>query len=220
MLILIPLVAEAEKVLSNLCWFPFSLGSKKVEVEGAQLFLDNQTSSRDCGYFDCHTYLEIPPNAIEENEILSVNYGITPSGPFSFPKGYNLCSMVVYVVVRGAILKKPMKLHLPHWYHEDQKFVGDTEEEESPLKCCWSPHTLKNDQNKFLFDNYDKSMYSTSGTAGELLINGNHCLFAIVCKAGVKQVYETHVLRETETSKSVRRLYIVTTFKSYEWRQV
>jgi hypothetical protein len=63
-------------------------------------------------------------------------------------------------------------------------------------------------------------MYRKTGTAGEILINGNHCLFAIVCKAGAQQEYLTHVLRETETSQSVRSLYIVTTFKSLAWRKI
>ena len=175
---------------------------------------------------DNYQYVEVPANAIEDNEIACIHYGITPSGPFSFPDGYKLCSMVVYLVVRGAKLKKPMILHLPHWccVEEAQK----TSPEDTRVKCCLSPHRLQDNQKIFEFSFLKEDSYSSKGTATEIKIFGNSCLFADVCCEAASEYYQAHVFKEQYLEGEpiigelhmARRVRIAITFYSANWQKV
>ena len=111
-------VGNSEHILNSLCWFPFGFRSITVGCDGGKFILENSPDHESEMSTEAFTFLEVPPCAVE-GETAYIHYGITPDGPFSFPDGYKLCSMVVYIIVRGAKLKKPMILQLPHWCCKD-----------------------------------------------------------------------------------------------------
>ena len=160
---------------------------------------------------------------MEEGKTVYIACGITPNGPFSFPDGYKLCSMVVYLSVQGAKLKKPMILHIPHWVS-----VASTQTTNPAkgtlLRCCWAPHTLEEGHKTFEFSCLEEESYKMTSRAGEILINGDNCLFADVILMGtsIDFQYEYHVLREIAPRSDVieKCVRIVITFSSFDWQKV
>jgi hypothetical protein len=133
-----------------LCWFPFPFHNVQVGSKGGLFFLENPAPSTNRDFIDGYTYIEVSPNTVEKDEILCIRYGITPMGSFKFPEGYKLCSMVVYLVVKGANckVKKQIRLHIPHWCSLDSIQLSD-HEEKSYVMSCWSPHILRKNQEMF-----------------------------------------------------------------------
>jgi hypothetical protein len=217
---------EEEGILQKLCWFPFPFDNVQVGSEGGLFFLENAPTPTNRDFIDGYTYIEISPNTLEKDETLCIRFGITPTGPFKFPEGYKLCSMVVYVVVEGAKVKKKMRLHIPHWCSEDSIRLSDCEEE-LHIMSCWSPHILCENQEMFIFKKFSE-MTNKTGTASDIFIDGDHCLFAVVCKKCVQDRYLSHVFKEkkssdwmTTTSSPATRLYkIVVSYASFNWYQI
>ena len=209
--------------MKELCWFPFGIQNVEVGPEGGQFFLGAHQPVDSRRSIDSYTYVEVPAGAVEEGKTVYIDCGITPNGPFSFPDGYKLCSMVVYLSVQGAKLKKPVILHIPHWVS-----VSSTQTtkpaKEALLRCCWAPHTLEEGQKTLEFSCLDKQKCTMTSRAGEILINGDTCLFADIVQMGTSTdfQYEYHVLREIAASNDVieKCVRIVITFSSFLWQKV
>ena len=210
---------DSEKVLDQLCWFPFGLQRIEVGPSGGIFILDTSTptmptvESKHCS--DNSVYIEVPPNAVEPDETLSIHYGVTPDGPFIFPKGYKLCSVAVYIFTLGASLKESLTLHIPHWCSEDS--TQTNAREDALVKSCWSPHTLKRDQQMFEFSVVED--YIPMNGANDIQICGKKCLFANVISEDVEESYQCHVF-EDEVINLTRQLVILVTFESPIWRRV
>ena len=210
---------DSEKVLDQLCWFPFGLQRIEVGAGGGKFVLDTSTpttptvGSEDCS--DNSVYIEVPPNAIEPDETLSIHYGVTPDGPFIFPKGYKLCSVAVYIFTLGPSLKESLTLHIPHWCCEDSTPTNGRED--ALVKSCWSPHTLKRDQEMFEFSFVED--YIAMNGANDIQICGKKCLFADVISEDVEESYQCHVFVD-EVINLTRQLLILVTFESRTWRRV
>jgi hypothetical protein len=216
--------------LKDLCWFPFGFHKAEVGSEGGLICLANLQSRNSTKQgMDNYQYVEVPTNAVEDGDSAYIHYGITPAGPFSFPDGYKLCSMVVYLVVRGAKLKKPMILHLPHWCSVEK--AQTTSSVGTHVKCCSSPHRLRDDQKLFEFSFLKEDNYLSNKTATEIMILGKNCLFADVCCEAEPEYYQAHVFKEQHLQAEpivselslhnmVRRVRIVITFDSANWQKI
>ena len=60
--------------------------------------------------------LLIPNGAILQGQQLQIRYAYLLDGPFSIPEEYDVVSPVLYIDYNTSLLKKPLKLHLNHWY--------------------------------------------------------------------------------------------------------
>jgi hypothetical protein len=216
-------VLTSQLHLKELCWFPFGIQNVEVGPEGGQFFLGAHQPVDSRRSIDSYTYVEVPAGVVEEGKIVYIDYGITPNGPFSLPYGYKLCSMVVYLSVQGAKLKKPVILHIPHWVS-----VASTQTTNPTkgalLRCCWSPHTLEEGQKTFKFSCLEEEAYTMTSKAGEISISGDNCLFAdvIQIRTSTDFQYEYHVLREIAASNDVieKCVRIVITFSSFDWQKI
>jgi hypothetical protein len=197
--------------LREVCWFPFEIQKLEVGHEGGQFILENDQPGTETSL----TYLEVPSLAIEEGEILHIHYGITPDGPFSFPDGYKLCSMVVYIVAQGAKLKKPMFLHVRHWFHE----VGSQKYSFKDARCCRSPHTLDDDAIMFKFSFLQKDISYVTADDGVIEICGGNCLFATVIREDAADSYQCHIFEDKTITHTIR-IAILFTFDSPTWEKI
>lgn len=60
--------------------------------------------------------LFVPSGAIPEGQDLHVRYAVLLDGPFSIPENYVIVSPVLYIDYDTSLVKKPLELHLNHWY--------------------------------------------------------------------------------------------------------
>lgn len=212
---------EKEVILKELCWFPFGVQNVEVGPEGGQFFLGAHQPVDSRQSIDSYTYAEVPAGAVEEGKTVYIDCGITPNGPFSLPDGFKLCSMVVYLSVQGAKLRKPMILHIPHWVSVAS--VQTTNSAKGALlRCCWAPHILEDGQKTFEFSCLEEEKYTMTSRAGEILVNGENCLFANIIQMGtsVDFQYAYHVLREIAASNDEKCIRIVITFSSFDWQKI
>lgn len=108
----------------------------------------------------------------------AVRYAIILDGPFEFPPGYRLASVVVYLNLGTAVLVKPIYLSLADWC--EKKAHMDSEE----LMFMRAPHVLKEGKER----NYQFSMHAMRNTdvlnIDVIQIGESKCLYAKLFQEG------------------------------------
>ena len=116
--------------------------------------------------------LEFPPGTVQKD--ISVRYAIILNGPFLLPAGSKLGSVVIYINMNGSKLAKPVILSLSHWCTRKR---GD---DKDALNFLRAPHTLKKEQQKFVFEVVEEGADLTSNTnVGTLTMREPHCLYCV-----------------------------------------
>ena len=158
--------------------------------------------------------LEFPPGAIEKET--SVKYAIILHGPFVFPAGHNLVSVVVYLNMEGAILLKPVLLYLSHWR------VRKDGEDADDLTFATAPHTLMEGQEHYQFEEQGEADFLTRTNVGILKILEPRCLHCVKGKPGEIARYRaitfTKYIKEEEEEKLLFRVQFMC--DSEEWNKV
>ena len=132
--------------------------------------------------------LEVPPGAVEKET--SVRYAIILHGPFLFPTGYKTSSVVVYINMDGAVLKKAIVLFLSHWCNIDN------EDMEDPVKFFTAPHSVEVGQNYYEFKEQDGAEFNT--TSAILSIMEPQCLHCVKMKKKKQAVYNALCFKKYE----------------------
>ena len=169
---------------------------------------DGGTFKLGCG----DATLKFPPGALERE--ISVHYAIILRGPFVFPAGYKPGSVVVYINMDRAILRKPIQLLLSHWC------VREEESEKETLKFVHAPHTLKAGQEKYTFEEEEEADFTTFPDAGILTIRESHCLFCVQKKGEKIAKYNAIAFSRyiPPDNKQLFRIHLMC--DSQEWNKV
>ena len=154
--------------------------------------------------------LELLPNAVDPGTTVDVRYSVIVDGPFKLPSGYQRGSMVVYVVVEGGKLTKPMTLHLPHWLQ-----CSDP----SLVKCCRAPHSLEAGEEEYSFSLLSEECYKITETGSIIEVDGENCLFTVARREGVKECYQYQMFKK-RLSDQEKDICIYVTFATITWRKV
>lgn len=120
--------------------------------------------------------LQFPPGAVTKETY--VRYGIILHGPFEFPAGYRMASVVVYLNLGTVTLVKPIYLSLADWC--EKKAHIDNEE----LMFIRAPHVLKEGkERKYQFSLH--AMRNTDVVSVDVLqIAESKCLYTKVLDEG------------------------------------
>ena len=156
-------------------------------------------------------YIEIPQNAfVAENQ--DVHCALIIHGPFLPPSGYQFASPIVYISFDTTHNRKPITLHLPHWYGgeiEDQT-VDD-------LTFVMAPHSLKDGEATYQFEPFPGGEFLNH--EGYLPITGHNSLFAIAFKdRGKSSYYATSLAKEEEKGHICND--VVITYAHPVWKEV
>ena len=156
--------------------------------------------------------LEVPPGTVEKETL--VRYAIILHGPFVVPAGCKLASVIIYLNMDGATLRKPVVLYLSHWCSWKE---GDGEES---LKFLRASHTLEVGQHKYVFEELEERDFTTRTDGGILSISQPQCLYCVEVKKHVKIArYNAITFAKGITSgEFVFRIQIMC--DSWEWNKV
>ena len=154
--------------------------------------------------------LELPSDAVDPGSTVDVRYSVIVDGPFKLPSGYQRGSMVVYVVVEGGKLAKPMTLHLPHWLQ-----CSDP----SLVKCCRAPHSLEAGKKEYSFALLSEKCFKITETGSMIEVDGENCLFTVAWEEGVKERYQYQMF-EKRLSEQEKDICIYVTFATITWSKV
>ena len=157
--------------------------------------------------------LEFPPGTVAEN--ISVRYAIILNGPFLLPAGSKLGSVVVYINMNGSKLAKPVILTLSHWCIRKE---GD---DKGTLNFLRAPHTLKGEQQKFVFEVVEEGADLTSHTnVGTLTIREPQCLYCVNTGKENTARYSAITFSQLSPSDDTLVFRIQLSCASVEWNEV
>ena len=156
--------------------------------------------------------LEFPEGAIVKET--SVRYAIILHGPFVFPAGHNLVSVVVYLNMEGAILMKPVLLYLSHWCIRKD---GDDAED---LMFATAPHTLMEGQEHYQFKEQGEADFITRTNVGILKILEPRCLHCVKGKPGEIARYRAITFTKYIIPEETLLFRIQLMCDSPEWNEV
>ena len=196
-----PLFIESsdEVILKELCYLATGIQQLHIGPDGGNFTLGSGDAS-----------LEFPPGALKKET--AVHCAITLHGPFVFPTGCKLASVVVYINMDGATLVKPVCLKLSHWCSREK-------EGGSSLKFLRAPH-VPGAGKKYLFKELEGGDFTTHANVGTLTIPEPQCLYCIEMKD--EEVARYNALTFQRCGESVSALYfrIQLTCDSKEWNEV
>ena len=159
-----------ETSLERLCYMATGIKQLRVFPPGGTFKLGNGGAS-----------LEVPQGAIEKET--TVRYAIILHGPFVFLAGHKLVSVVVYLNMDGAILLKPVLLHLSHWC------IKEEGEDQDTLKFATAPHILPSGQQYYNFEEQEEANFTTHTNVGILKISEPQCLHCVEAKVETSALY-------------------------------
>ena len=124
--------------------------------------------------------LSAPPGVVASGETVVIMYGVIPSGPFVFPDGLELASVLIYLDCNDKeMLQKPLSLSLKHCIR------GDNEVLQNSLCFVKALHTPQD--GSFVFESKSNAVFdSESGT----LEFTDFCFKAICVKNACKEIEE------------------------------
>ena len=190
-----------EVVLQQLCYMATGLKQLLVSPDGGTFKLGSGDAS-----------LEFPPGAVVKGT--SVRYAIILHGPFVFPAGHNLGSVVVYLNMDGATLMKPVLLYLSHWCIKGE---GD---DTDASHFATAPHTLLEGQDHYLFEEQEKADFTTHTNVGILKILQPQCLHCVKGKPGKIARYRAITFTQYIPSEDILLFRIQLMCDSVEWNEV
>ena len=124
--------------------------------------------------------LSAPPGVVASGETVELMYGVIPSGPFVFPDGFELASVVIYLDSNNKEkLQKPLSLSLKHC------ITGDDEVLQNSLCFVKASHTPQD--GSFVFKSRSDAVFdSESGT----LEFTDFCFKGICVKKACEEIEE------------------------------
>ena len=154
--------------------------------------------------------MEVPPGAVSTSAKVKMHYAIIPSGPFTFPEGYQFGSPVVYIYYDSRRVTKPLALHLPHWY-------GGEDHARDGLSFAVAPHSHTG-RGVYHFQLLAGRKFPVSSHYGVIEIDGHCSLFTKVYKLGAPVNCQAICLEKEEGRETV--CDIAVTYASPYWRKV
>ena len=196
-----PVLIESpdEVLLKEFCYLATGVQQLHVGPDGGNFTLG-------CG----DASLEFPAGALKKET--AVHFAIILHGPFVFPDGCKLGSVVVYINLDGATLVKPVCLSLSHWCSREEE-GGKT------LKFLRAPH-VPGAGKKYLFKELEEGDFTTHANMGILTIPEPQCLYCV--EMNDEEVARYNALKFQSNEKSGSPLYfrIQLTCDSKEWNEV
>ena len=111
--------------------------------------------------------LHVPNDALLQCQELNIKYATLLDGPFCIPEEYYIVSPVLYIDYDTTLVKKPLELHLNHWYAgEDRK---------KTMAFLKAPHVASKD-GLFHFKKFCSSSFLDDKPFGVLKLENNLCL--------------------------------------------
>lgn len=157
--------------------------------------------------------LAFPPGAVQEET--TVRYALILHGPFMFPPEYIPVSVVVYINMEGAILMKPIQLFLSHWCNIEE---GDDKDD---LKFATAPHTLREGQKYYEFEEQKEADFTTHTNMGILKISEPQCVHCVRGKPGMIAKYRAITFTRVDSSHKQTLLFKIQLMcDSNEWNKV
>ena len=192
-----------EALLQQLCYMATGIKQLLVSTDGGRFTLGSGDAS-----------VEFPPGAVEKET--SVRYAIILHGPFVFPAGYKPGSVVVYLNMDGATLKKPVLLFLSHWCIREEGDDKDT------LKFLRAPHTLEAGQQKYVFQEQEEQKvdFTTHTNVGVLKIQDPQCLHCVETTNEKVARYSAITFSQYIPSEETLLFRIQLMCDSREWNEV
>ena len=193
-----------EALLQQLCYMATGIKQLFIGPDGGTFKLGSGDAS-----------IEFPPGAVLKET--PVRYAIILHGPFVFPAGYKPGSVIVYLNIRGASLKKtPVLLYLSYWSIKEE---GD---EEGTLKFLRAPHTLKAGQQKYAFEEQEAkdTDFTTHASLGVLKIWEPQCLYCVEAKEEKMAKYNAVTFSQYIPSQETLLFRIQLMCDSLEWNKV
>ena len=156
--------------------------------------------------------MEFLPGTVKKE--ISIRYAIILHGPFLFPAGDMLGSVVLYLNMDGAILLKPVKLFLSHWCSREEDSDEDT------LTFATSPHTLHAKQQCYEFEEQKEADFITHANIGILEISEPQCLHCVKGKIGRIARYRAVAFSQYIPANDTLLYRIQFMCDSNDWNQV
>ena len=196
-----PVLIESpdEVLLKELCYLATGIQQLRIGPDGGNFPLGSGDAS-----------LEFPLGALKKET--AVHFAIILHGPFMFPAGCKLGSVVVYINMDGATLVKPVCLNLSHWCSREK-------EGGSSLKFLRAPH-VPGTGKKYLFNEQDEGDFTTHANVGILTISEPQCLYCVKMNDEEVARYNALTFQRYEQSGSPLYFRIQLTCNSKQWNKV
>ena len=156
--------------------------------------------------------LKFPPGAVAKET--SIHCAIILCGPFVFPTGYQLASVVLYINMDGVVLLEPAELLLAHWCLKEE---GD---DEDVLKFVEAHHTLGKGQKCYEFEKQEEADFSTHDNVGILKIAEPQCLHCVAAKTEMIARYRAVTFTQYLPTVHTLLFRIQLMCDSPEWNEV
>ena len=160
--------------------------------------------------------LFIPNGAIPQGHELHIRYAFLLDGPFTFPENYNVVSPVLYINYNTSLVKKPLELHLHHWY------AG--EDRQKKMTFLKAPHVAY-EGGVFPFAKYTQGSFSDDEQFAALDLEEDLCCVVVaVMNTGnlphpAPAHCRLHLLSKVQTCDTLSfRLYV--TYAHSAWTEV
>ena len=185
-------------------------------VEGIQSLL--VTSEADVITFgpgkEGSAKLFIPNGAIPQGHELQVRYAYLLDGPFTFPDNYNVVSPVLYIDYNTSLVKKPLELHVNHWYAGDDR--------QKKMTFLKAPHVAQ-EGGMFHFAKYTQGSFSDDEQFAVLYLEEDLCCVVVAVLDTGNLPHPVHCrvhrLKKVQSSGTLSfRLYV--TYAHSAWTEV
>ena len=158
--------------------------------------------------------LFIPNGAIPRGHELQVRYAYLLDGPFTFPENYNVVSPVLYIDYNTSLVKKPLELHLHHWY------AG--EDRQKKMTFLKAPHVAQ-EGGVFHFAKYTQGLFSDDEQFAVLDLEEDLCCVVVAVMNTGNLPHPVHCrlhhLKKVQSSGALSfRLFV--TYAHSAWTEV
>ena len=191
-----------EVLLQQLCYMATGIRQLLISPKGGTFKLGNGDAS-----------LKFPPGAVEKD--IHIHYAIILHGPFVFPSGYKLGSVVVYLNMDGVTLVKPVQLFLSHWC------ITDEAKDEETMKFIRAQHSLEFNRREYAFEELqEEADFITHSNVGVLTIQEPQCLLCVETNSGNMGRYTATTFTRYIQSIETLLFRIQLMCDSREWNKV
>ena len=198
----VPFPIGDEVVLQQLCYMATGIKQLLVSPDGGTFKLGSGDAS-----------LEFPKGAVKEDTY--VRYAIILHGPFVLPAGCKPSSVIVYINMDGATLRKPVRFFLSHWC------IREEADDEETMKFVRAPHSLELGKKEYAFEEIEEvADFTTHTNVGVLTLQEPHCLFCVKSKIEKVARYSAMTFVRYDSSEDTLLFRIQLTCDSLDWIQV
>ena len=190
-----------EVLLQQLCYMATEIKQLLISPDGGTFKLGNGDAS-----------LQFPPGAVEKD--IHIRYAIILHGPFVFPSGYKLGSVVVYINMDGVNLVKPVQLFLSHWC------ITDGAKDEETMRFVRAQHSLEFNRREYAFEELREEADFTLSNVGVLTMQEPQCLLCVETKSENMGRYTATTFTRCIQSEEALLFRIQLMCDSLEWTKV